>query len=454
MDSTIDIHRLQFAFTITFHYIFPQLTMGLGLLVLILKTLAVRTGNEHYNDAARFWTRIFGINFALGVVTGIPMEFQFGTNWSAFSRTAGSVIGQTLAMEGIFSFFLESSFLGLLLYGERRLGRLGHWAAALLVWLGSWFSGYLIVATDAWMQRPVGYTVGPQGQLFLASFWGLLLNRWALWQFAHTILGATQTACFVMASIGAFYLLGGRDVAYGRTFLRIGVIVGVLAAVLQIFPTGDEQGRMIAREQPVTLAAMEGLFQSERGAPLVILGQPDVERQHIDNPLIVPNALSFLTYRAWTAQVRGLNEFPHSDWPDRISLLYFSYHIMVGLGTIFIGIMLLAAWQLWRGRLYSSRLTLWLLLLSLPFPYIANTAGWITAEVGRQPWLIYGLLRTTAGVSPLVSAGNVWFTFLGFAGMYVVLGILFLFLVSHEIDRGPEALAALGAAQTAGEPVR
>ena len=193
MDSTLDIHRLQFAFTITFHYIFPQLTMGLALLLLILKTLALRTGNEHYNNAVRFWARIFGINFAIGVVTGIPMEFQFGTNWAVFSRTAGGVIGQTLAMEGIFSFFLESSFLGLLLYGERRLGRFGHWAAALLVWLGSWFSGYLIVATDAWMQHPVGYTVGPQGQLFLASFWGLLLNRWALWQYAHTMLGATQT---------------------------------------------------------------------------------------------------------------------------------------------------------------------------------------------------------------------------------------------------------------------
>jgi cytochrome d ubiquinol oxidase subunit I len=442
MDSTLDIHRLQFAFTITFHYIFPQLTMGLALLILILKTLAIRTGNEHYNDAARFWARIFGINFALGVVTGIPMEFQFGTNWSVFSLTAGSVIGQTLAMEGIFSFFLESSFLGLLLYGERRLGRLGHWVAALLVWLGSWLSGYLIVATDAWMQRPVSYAVGPQGQLFLASFWGLLLNRWALWQFAHTTLGATQTACFVMASVGAFYLLGGRDVAYGRTFLRIGVIVGVLAAVLQLLPTGDVQGRMIAQNQPATLAAMEGLFQSERGAPLVILGQPDVERQRIDNPLIFPAALSFLTYRAWAAEVRGLNQFPSADWPDRIPLLYFSYHIMVGLGTIFIAIMLVAAWQLWRGRLYSSRAVLWLLLLSLPFPYIANTAGWITAEVGRQPWLIYGLQRTAAGVSPLVSAGNVWFTFLGFAGMYVVLGILFLFLVAHEIDRGPESLAA------------
>jgi cytochrome d ubiquinol oxidase subunit I len=442
MDATLDIHRLQFAFTITFHYIFPQLTMGLAFLLLVLKTLALRTGDEHYNDALRFWARIFGINFALGVVTGIPMEFQFGTNWSVFSRTAGSVIGQTLAMEGIFSFFLESSFLGLLLYGERRLGRIGHWMAALLVWLGSWFSGYLIVATDAWMQRPVGYSMGPQGQLYLASFWGLLLNRWALWQFPHTMLGSLQTAAFVMASIGAFYLLGGRDLAFGRTFLRVAVTVGVIASLLQLYPTGDYQGRMIAQHQPATLAAMEGLFQSESGAPLVIIGQPDVDRRRIDNSVTIPAVLSFLTYRRWTAEVPGLDQFPRADWPDRIPLLYFSYHIMVGLGTIFILIMLIAAWDLWRGRLYTSRAMLWVLLLALPFPYIANTAGWITAEVGRQPWLIYGIQRTAAGVSPLVSEGNVWFTFLGFAGMYTVLGILFLFLVAHEIDRGPEALAA------------
>jgi len=454
MNATLDIHRLQFAFTVTFHYIFPQLTMGLAFLLFVLKTLALRTGKEHYNDALRFWARIFGINFALGVVTGIPMEFQFGTNWSVFSRTAGSVIGQTLAMEGIFSFFLESSFLGLLLYGERRLGRIGHWVSALLVWVGSWLSGYLIVATDAWMQRPVGYSMGPQGQFYLASFWALLLNRWALWQFAHTMLGALQTGCFVMAAIGAYYLLGDRDVAHGRTFLRVAVIVGLIASVLQLYPTGDSQGQMIAQNQPVTLAAMEGLFHTESGAPLVIVGQPDVERQRIDNPVTIPTALSFLTYRRWGAEVSGLNRFPQADWPDRIPLLYFSYHIMVGLGTVFIGIMLIAALDLWRGRLYSSRPILWVLLLSLPFPYIANTAGWITAEVGRQPWLIYGLQRTAAGVSPLVSEGNVWFTFLGFAGMYTVLGILFLFLVAHEIDRGPEALAASMMPKAIAEPVR
>jgi cytochrome bd ubiquinol oxidase subunit I len=438
MEQALEVHRLHFAFTITFHYIFPQLTMGLALLLVYLKTKALRTGDEHYNRAARFWARIFGINFALGVVTGIPMEFQFGTNWAEFSKAAGGVVGQTLAMEGIFSFFLESSFLGLFLFGEKKLGRIGHWWAAFLVFLGSWLSGYFIVATNAWMQHPLGYSIGPHGEISLSSFWGLVLNRWALWQYAHTMVGAVQTGCFVMAAVGAFYLLTKRDEVYGRTFVRTGVIVGVIAACLQLFPTGDMQGTQLAQNQPPTLAAMEGLFETQQGAPVVILGQPDVQKRRLDNPLEVPKMLSFLTYRQWSAEVKGLDSFPQELWPDRIALLYYSYHVMVGLGTIFIAVMVVAAFLLWRGTLYESQWMLWLLMICVPLPYIANTAGWMTAELGRQPWLIYGLMRTAHGVSPRVGAGNAWFTLIGFMGMYAVLAILFLFLVWREIEIGPE----------------
>lgn len=437
MDSALDVHRLHFAFTVTFHYLFPQLTMGLALLLVILKTLALRTGDEHYNRAARFWAKIFGINFAIGVVTGIPMEFQFGTNWAEFSKAAGGVIGQTLAMEGLFSFFLESSFLGLFLYGEKRLGRVGHWVAACLVFLGSWLSGYLIVATDAWMQHPVGYRMLPGGQIALASFWQLLLNPWAHGQYAHNMLGAVQTGCFVMAAVGAFYLLTKRDVSYGKTFVRLGVTVGVFAALFQMLPTGDIQGKMIAKYQPATLAAMEGLFVSQEGAPLAILGQPNVNKRKLENPLEVPDMLSFLTYKNWSAHVQGLDAFPEQDWPDTIELLYYSYHIMVGLGTIFIAVMGLAAILLWRKKLFESRLMLWLLMLCAPLPYIANTAGWMTAELGRQPWLIHGIMRTAHGSSPRVDAGSAWFTLIGFMGMYTVLAILWLFLVYREIDHGP-----------------
>jgi cytochrome d ubiquinol oxidase subunit I len=441
MDA-LTVHRLHFAFTITFHYLFPQLTMGLALLIVILKTLALRTGNETYQQAARFWMKIFAVNFALGVVTGIPMEFQFGTNWSRFSRTAGGVIGQTLAMEGVFSFFLESSFLGLFLYGEKRLSPKAHWFTAFLVCSGSWLSGFFIIATDAWMQHPTGYRIAPNGEIQLSSFADLLLNPWIFWQYLHNMIASVVTASFVVASVGAFYLLMRRHEEFGRLFVRLGVIAGVTAACLMVFPTGDGQGRNVAIMQPATLAAMEGLFESKDGAPLVILGQPDMERQQLDNPLEVPRVLSFLTYQRWHARIHGLNEFPRDTWPDNIPLLYFSYHIMVGLGTIFIAAMAVAAFALWRGALYTNRPLLWMLMLLLPFPYIATTAGWVTAEMGRQPWLIYGLMRTASGVSPLVSSGSAIFTLLGFMGMYTLLAMLGLFLVCKEIAEGPAHAAA------------
>jgi cytochrome d ubiquinol oxidase subunit I len=444
MDSALLIHRLHFAFTITFHYLFPQLTMGLAPLIVALKTIALRRRSQNrdyeiYDQAARFWARIFGINFVIGVVTGIPMEFQFGTNWSHFSRFAGGVIGQTLAMEGMFAFFLESAFLGLFLYGEKRLSPRAHWWSAVAVFLGSWLSGFFIIATDAWMQHPVGYEYAPDGSVQLRSFWELVLNPWAWWQYAHNMGGAAITGAFVMASVGAFYLLGRKYVEHGKLFVKVGVIAGCVFSVLQLFPTGDGQGRMVAQNQPVTLAAMEALFTGMPGAPLIILGQPDMQQRKIDNPVVIPDMLSFLTYRKWQAQVKGLDAFPQDQWPDNIPLLYYSYHIMVGLGTIFIAIMVVSVFLLWRGKLFNSRWMLWILLLSLPFPYIANTAGWMTAELGRQPWLVYGLMRTADGYSKMVSAGNGMFTLIGFMGLYMVLGILFLFLVHREIDCGPAA---------------
>jgi cytochrome d ubiquinol oxidase subunit I len=250
--------------------------------------------------------------------------------------------------------------------------------------------------------------------------------------------GAVITGAFVMAAVGAFYLLWGKFEEHGRIFVRVGVTAGLLASILQLFPTGDGQGRLIANNQPVTLAAMEALFASQPGAPLVLVGQPNVDEKKIDNPIIIPNALSFLTYRAWKAEVKGLNAFPEDQWPTNIALLYYSYHIMVGLGTIFIAVTIISAFLLWRGKLFQNRWMLWILLLALPFPYIANTAGWITAEIGRQPWLVYSLMRTADGYSKTVSAGNGMFTLLGFMGMYTVLAILFLFLVRREIEHGPE----------------
>ena len=429
MDSPLGLHRLHFAFTITFHYIFPQLTMGLALIIFWLKTQAWRTGSAELEQSARFWTRIFGLSFAMGVVTGIPMEFQFGTNWSRFSAAAGGVIGQTLALEGMYSFFLESTFLGILLYGEKRVGPFIDWVASLCVFLGSWLSGFFIIATDAWMQHPVGHRVEPDGRVVLESFGALLGNPWIFWQYLHNMIGSVVTAAFAVASIGAFYLLSRRHEEHGRVFVRTGVAFGAAASILMLFrdrfrierggrvafgaaasilmlfPTGDGQGQMIARYQPTTLAAMEGLFATEMGAPVAIMGQPDVNKRRLDNPLTIPGALSMITYKRWNAEVKGLDAYPREQWPDQIPLLFYSFHIMIGLGTIFIVTMSAAAFLLWRGALYSYRPMLWVLMLLLPFPFIANTAGWMTAELGRQPWLIYGLMRTADGASEHVSSG-------------------------------------------------
>ncbi len=441
MEDALLLHRLQFAFTISYHYLFPQLTMGLGLLIVILKFIALKKNSEFYHNAARFWAKIFAINFAIGVVTGIPMEFQFGTNWARFAKYAGGVIGHTLAMEGLFAFFLESTFLGIFLYGEKRLGKKAHFLSAVAVWLGSWISGYLIVATNAWMQHPVSYSVGAGGALFLTDFWGLIFNPWAGWQYLHTMTGAVVTASFVMASVGAYYLLARREIEYGKLFIRVGIIIGLAASIIVLFPTGDRQGLMVVKNQPATLAAMEGLFETKEGAELVLIGQPDMEKLKMDNPLHIPKMLSFLTYYRWNAEIKGLDAFPRDQWPTNIPLLYFSYHIMVGLGTLFIAIMSLSAFFLWKKKLFDQRWVLWILMLSFPFPYIANTAGWMTAELGRQPWLVYGLLRTADGTSTMVSAGNSLFTLLGFLGMYFVIGVLFLLLMLKKIGAGPSGIA-------------
>ena len=442
MDA-LTLHRIHFAFTVTYHYLFPQLTMGLALLIVILKTMALRTGSEKYNIAARFWAKIFAINFLLGVVTGIPMEFQFGTNWSEFSRRTGGVIGQPLAMEGVFSFFLESSFLGLFLFGEKRLSKLAHWGAAFLVFVGSWVSGFFIIVTDAWMQHPVAYHLLPNGTYEVSSFWGLMMNPWAWLQYAHNMCGAVVTAAFVMSSVGALYLLQGRETQFGKIFLKLGVITGVIACIMQIFPTGDLHGKYMAKNQPIAIAAMEGQFHSQTGAPIVLMGQPDEEGQKIDNPIAVNDVLSFLIYGTTKAEVKGLDQFPKDLWPTTLPLLFYSYHIMAGLGTYFVALMAVAGFLLWRGKLYTSRWLLWPILLSFPLPYIANTAGWMTAEIGRQPWLVYNLIRTSAGYSTHIGAGTSLFSLLGFLGMYTVLSILWILLVYHIIEKGPETAGTL-----------
>jgi cytochrome bd ubiquinol oxidase subunit I len=410
-------HRIHFGFTITYHYLFPQLTMGLAWFLVYWKWRALRTGDEKYNRAARFWARIFGLNFAVGVVTGIPMEFQFGTNWAGFSKYAGAIIGQTLAMEGMFAFFLESAFIGALIWGEKRLGPRNHFLAAVGVATGSWLSGFFILVTNAFMQHPVGYSVAANGTLALMDLRAYLLNPWALIQFAHNQCAALVTGSFVIAALGAFYALRGAHPEQSRLYLNAGTLVGLVASVLVAFPTGDAQAKMVGRYQAATLAAMEGRFEGGRLAEVTMIGQPNVSEQRLENPIPLPGVLSFLAYGTFISYVKGLNEFPKDTWPDNIELLYYAFHIMITLGMIFIAIMAWANWKRWRGRLESSTGLLWILMLSFPFPYIANSLGWMTAELGRQPWLVYGLFRTNRGYSQLVAAGDAIFTLIGFVGL-------------------------------------
>lgn len=439
MEDMIFYDRMQFAFTITFHYLFPQLTMGLSLMIVYFKWKFLRTEKIIYNDSAKFWMKIFALNFAMGVVTGIPMEFQFGTNWAKFSELTGGIIGQTLAMEGMFSFFLESSFLGLFLFGEKILGHKLHFLTGFMVFLGSWASGYLIIATHSWMQHPVGYEILENGKFVLNNFGALFSNPWLLPSYLHNQAASLVTASFVVAAIGSFYVLSNKNLEYGKLFLKTGVIFGLVSSLLVAFPTGDWVAKNVVKYQPVTFAAMEGIFETEEGgAEIILIGQPNIREKKIDNKIAVPNILSFLTYKEWDKEIKGLNEFDEKLYPHNIAGLYYAYHIMVGLGTIFIGLMLLAAFQLFRGKLYQTKWLLWSMMFMLPFPYIANTTGWYTAELGRQPWLVYNLLRTIDGASPTVSAGTTLFTLLGFIGLYLLLGLLFLLLVGKIINNGPE----------------
>ncbi len=444
MDAAL-ADRLQFAFTVMFHYLFPVGTMGLAPFVAWYAYRAMRSGDPELENAARFWLKIFAINFAAGVVTGIPMEFQFGTNWATFSARSGAVIGQPLAMEGIFAFFLESVFLGVLLYGRGLVAPGFYVLSAVCVWAGSWLSAYFIVATDAWMQAPAGYKILADGTIELVSIWPVLTSQFAIWQFAHVLCGAMVAGGFIVAGIGAYYLMSDREPVLSREFVRAGTVVAFAFSVLLIFPTGDRNSDDVTRYQPVKLAAMEGLFESRTGAPMAIIGMPDVRARRLIDPVYVPDVLSFLAYGSTSSEVKGLTAYAEALWPP-VALTYYAYHMMVGLGTIFLAVTALATLALLFGRLFAARWLLWPILLLMPFPYVANEAGWVVSEVGRQPWIIYGIMKTSEGTSATVSQGETIFTLIGFLGMYFMLGLLFVYLVLREIASGPSHSSAAPAA--------
>jgi cytochrome bd ubiquinol oxidase subunit I len=449
MEGSVIADRIHFATLIMFHYLFPPVTIGLGVLIAILKILQLKNGEDYnglYARTARFWGRLFVLNFGAGVASGIPMEFQFGTNWARFSDAAGGIIGQGLMLEGSVAFFMESAFLGIFLFGERRVSPKIHALSAIMVSLGSIISAYFITDTDAWMQHPVGFSVGPGGVLRLTNLSAVLFNPFELWEYLHTINGAFVHGAILMCALGAYYLLARRHTEFARICLSLGLIFGFIFSLTQVFPTGSKNGEAIVRYQPTTLAAMEGQFHTQVGAPLAIIGMPDTTKGDLLDPIYVPDLLSYLAYGNPNASVKGLDAIPHNMWPP-MEIVYYCYHIMITLGGIFIGLMTVGVLLLWTKKLEQNRWFLWLLMLSVPLPYIANEAGWVTACVGRQPWIIYGVMLTQNANSTNVFTGEVIFTLIGFVGLYILLGLLFLYLVGNHIAHGPdepEAGAVIG----------
>jgi cytochrome bd ubiquinol oxidase subunit I len=437
------LSRFQFALTIMFHYLFPPLSIGLGWMMVIMEGRYLKTGDRLYLSIARFLTGIFAVVFAMGVATGIVMEFQFGTNWSTYSRLVGDIFGPLLAAEGIFAFFLESGFLAVVVFGWDRVSKKMHFFSTVMVAVGALFSSVWITVANSWQQTPAGYhMVESNGRMRaeLVSFWDAIFNPSTVDRLLHVWIAAGLLGAFFILSISAYYLLKNRHVEAAKKMFSLGLVTGLIFALLAPM-SGHFQAKTVAETQPAKLAAFEGHFEStEGGAPLYIWGFPMQKEERVALGIAIPGMLSFLVHDNFTTPVPALDQFPKEDWPP-VALSFYSYHIMVGLGMYFIGVTLLGMFLWWRGTLFQHRWLLWVYVFSVIGPYVANELGWAAAEVGRQPWIVYGVLRTADAFSPSVSAGQVLGSIIMFSFIYALLFIVWIFLMNRKIHRGPEMLA-------------
>ena len=428
--------RAQFALTVMFHFLFPPITIGLAFLITLIETARWRTGKDLYRRASDFWLKIFAVNFAVGVATGIVMEFQFGTNWAGYSRFVGDIFGAPLAAEGVFAFFLESGFLGLLIFGRNRISSLVRWLAATLVWLGATLSAFWIIVANSWMQTPAGYRIA-NGRAELTDFTAAVFNASTLPRYTHTIASAWVCGSLLMTAIAAWYFLRGQRTDVARLSLRLGLVVALISIVL-VFATGDRHAKQVARTQGAKFAAMEGLYSTEAGAPLILFSLPPQQHARRDAPeLVVTNLTSFLAFGNFQAPVKGLREFPTDQWPP-VATTFLSFHNMVIIGNLMLLIVVAAMIQWWRGRLERSRGWLRTLFIGgLTLPTIAIQLGWIAAEVGRQPWIVYGVMKTHEGVSKVVSAPEIATSIALFGVIYLLLGSVWIYLLRREVLHGP-----------------
>jgi cytochrome d ubiquinol oxidase subunit I len=438
--DTFTLSRIQFALTVMFHYLFPPLSIGLGVLLVLMEGLYLRTGNRHYQAMTRFWVGIFAINFAVGVATGLVMEFQFGTNWSRYSRFVGDVFGSALAAEGIFAFFLEAGFLAVLVFGWDRVSPKMHFFSTCMVALGSMFSAVWIVIANSWMQTPAGYRIvqteaGPRA--LMTDFWAVVFNPSTVQRLTHVVLGAWVLAAFFVLSISAWYLLRRRHEEFARRSFGIALVFAFVAMVA-IWISGDSQARKVAHTQPAKSAAMEGNLRSaEGGTPLVLFGVPNEKEQRVEFQVAIPKLLSFLVYGDPNRPVKALDQIPPADRPP-VAIPFQAYHLMVGIASLLLVFVVYALVQWLRGRLFGQRWVLWCFVFAVVAPYLANQAGWVSAEVGRQPWVVYGELRTSEAFSPRVPAEHVATSIAMFSAIYALFFAVWLYAILARIRRGPE----------------
>ncbi|MDQ1266441.1 MAG: cytochrome bd ubiquinol oxidase subunit [Bacteroidota bacterium] len=433
------LSRIQFAFTVGFHYIYPPLSIGLGVALVIMEGLYLKTKNQVYQQMTKFWVKVFALTFAIGVATGIVMEFEFGTNWATYSRYVGDIFGSALAAEGIFAFFLESGFLAILVFGWNKVSPKVHFFSTIMVSFGSMLSAVWIVVANSWQQTPAGYHIVGEGlsqRAEITDFWAMVFNPSSMERLFHTLSGAWLAGAFLILSISAFYLIKKRNIEFASKSFKIGLLIAVFASLFQLF-TGHISAVGVSKNQPAKLAAFEAHFDSSKVADLYLFGWVDDSNQKVNVGIKLPKFLSFFIYGDFTTPVKGLNAFPKADRPP-VNIVFQTYHLMVAIGMALIALSILGIFYLWRGRLFERKWLLWIFVASVLLPQAANQLGWCSAEIGRQPWIVHGLLRTSDALSKSVTANQVIFSLILFTLIYLLLFILFLFLLNEKIKNGPE----------------
>ncbi|GAB4008002.1 cytochrome ubiquinol oxidase subunit I [Spirosoma migulaei] len=439
MDNVELLSRIQFAFTIAFHYIYPPLSIGLGVCLVVMEGLYLKTKDKIYEELTRFWVRIFALIFGIGVATGIVMEFEFGTNWAAYSRYVGDIFGSALAAEGIFAFALESAFLGILLFGWNRVSPRVHFMATVLVALGSIFSALWIVVANSWQQTPSGYRIegkGMQARAIVTDFWAMVFNPSSIERYSHVLIGALLAGSFLVLSVSAWYILKKKYLIHAEAAFRIALWVAAISSLAQLF-TGSKSAEVVTKYQPAKLAAMEGHFEKSAPGDMYLMGWVNAKEQKTTG-LKIPGGLSFLVHHDVNAPIPGLNSIKPENRPTAINFVFQTYHLMITIGMTLIALTLFALFMLYRGKLFQTRWLMGVFVFSVLLPQVGNQVGWYTAEVGRQPWVVYGLLRTSDALSQAVKAEHVLASLIMFTFIYVMLFGLFLYLLNKKIQHGPD----------------